>query len=57
MIGGGRFFFWMRFENLVAKRQKINDRVAPILVAIRIDDVICLSSSEKVAEFAQCVAA
>ena len=27
----GGFFFWMRFENLVAKRRKINDRVVPIL--------------------------
>ena len=25
------FFFWTRFENLVAKRRKINDRVVPIL--------------------------
>ena len=32
----GGFFFWTRFENLVAKRRKINDRVVPILVAIRI---------------------
>ena len=24
------FFFWTRFENLVAKRRKINDRVVPI---------------------------
>ena len=31
----GGFFFWTRFENLVAKRRKINDRVVPILVAIR----------------------
>ena len=31
----GGFFFWTRFENLVAKRRKINDRVAPILEAIR----------------------
>ena len=29
----GGFFFWTRFENLVAKRRKINDRVVPILVA------------------------
>ena len=29
----GRIFFWTRFENLVAKRQKINNRVVPILVA------------------------
>ena len=51
------FFFWTRFENLVAKRRKINDRVVPILVAIRNwNDVIWLSRSEKVAEFAQCVA-
>ena len=28
-------FFWTRFENLVAKRRKINDRVVPILVAMR----------------------
>ena len=34
LTGGGRIFFWMRFENLVAKRRKINDRVVPILVAI-----------------------
>ena len=34
--GTGGFFFWTRFENLVAKRRKINDRVVPILVAIRI---------------------
>ena len=55
--GPGGFFFWTRFENLVAKRRKINDRVVPILVAIRNwNDVICLSRSEKVAEFAQCVA-
>ena len=47
----GGFFFWTRFENLVAKRWKINDRVVPILsVAIRHwNDVICLSRSEKVA--------
>ena len=46
------FFFWTRFENLVAKRRKINDRVVPILVAVRNwNDVICLSRSEKVAEF------
>ena len=39
----GEFFFWTRFENLVAKRRKINDRVVPILVAIRNwNDVICL---------------
>ena len=31
----GRIFFWTRFENSVAKRRKINDRVAPILEAIR----------------------
>ena len=31
--GPGGFFFWTRFENLVAKRRKINDRVVPILVA------------------------
>ena len=44
------------FEDLVAKRRKINDRVVPILVAVRNwNDVICLSRSEKVAEFAQCV--
>ena len=55
--GEGGFFFWTRFENLVAKRRKINDRVVPILVAIRNwNDVIWLSRSEKVAEFAQCVA-
>ena len=49
-------FFWMRFENLVAKWLKINNSVVPILVAIRNwNDVICLSRSEKVAEFAQCV--
>ena len=52
----GGFFFWTRFENLAAKRWKINDRVVPILVAIRNwNDVIWLSRSEKVAEFAQCV--
>ena len=46
-------FFWTRFENLVAKQRKVNDRVGPILVAIRNwNDVICLSRSEKVAEFA-----
>ena len=51
------FFFWTRFENLAANRRKINDRVVPILVAIRnLNDVIWLSRSEKVAEFAQCVA-
>ena len=39
----GWIFFWTRFKNLVAKRRKINDRVAPILVAIRNwNDVICL---------------
>ena len=55
--GEGGFFFWTRFKNLVAKRRKINDRVVPILVAIRNwNDVIWLSRSEKVAEFAQCVA-
>ena len=36
LTGPGGFFFWTRFENLVAKRRKINDRVVPILVAIRI---------------------
>ena len=36
VAGPGGFFFWTRFENLVAKRRKINDRVVPILVAIRI---------------------
>ena len=42
------FFFWTRFENLVAIRREINDRVVPILVAIRNwNDVICLSRSEK----------
>ena len=52
----GEFFFWTRFENLVAKRWKINDRVVLILVAVRNwNDVICLSRSEKVAEFARCV--
>ena len=58
IFGPGGFFFWTRFENLVAKRRKINDRIVPILVAIRNwKDVICLSRSEKVAEFAhQCVA-
>ena len=51
------FFFWTRFENLAAKRRKINDRVVPILVAIRNwNDVIWLSRSDEVAEFAQCVA-
>ena len=30
---GGFFFFWTGFENLVAKRWKINDRIVPILVA------------------------
>ena len=55
--GEGGFFFWTRFEDLVAKRRIINDRVVPILVALRNwNDVICLPSSEKVAEFAQCVA-
>ena len=34
-IGEGEFFFWTRFENLVAKRRKINDRVVPIQVAVR----------------------
>ena len=53
----GGFFFWTRFENLAAKRWKINNRVVPILVSIRNwSDVIWLSRSEKVAEFAQCVA-
>ena len=55
--GPGGFFFWTRFKNLAAKQRKINDRVVPILVAIRNwNDVIWLSRSEKVAEFAQCVA-
>ena len=54
--GPGGYIFWTGFENLVAKGQKINDRVGPILVAIRNwNDVICLSRSEKVTEFAQCV--
>ena len=35
LSGSGGFFYWTRFENLVAKRRKINDRVVPILVAIR----------------------
>ena len=40
-------------ELTVAKQRKINDRVGPILVAIRNwNDVICRSRSEKVAEFA-----
>ena len=57
MTPPGGFFFWTGFENLVAKGRKINDRVVPILVAIRNwNDVIWLSRSEKVAEFAQCVA-
>ena len=52
MLAEGEFIFWARFENLVAKRRKINDRVVPILVAVRNwNDVICLSRSEKVAEF------
>ena len=34
--GGFIYFFW-RFENLIAKRQKINDRVPPILVAYVIE--------------------
>ena len=34
--GQSGFFFWTRFENLVAKRRKINDRVVPLLVSIRI---------------------
>ena len=51
----GGFFFWTRFENLVSKRWKINDKVVPILVAIRNwNDVIWLSRTEKVADFAQC---
>ena len=50
-------FFWTRFEDLVAKRWKINDRVVPILVAILIGMTsYALSRSEKVAEFARCVA-
>ena len=53
----GGFFFWTRFENLVSKRRKINDRVVPIVVTIRNwNAVIWLSRSEKVADFAQCVA-
>ena len=53
----GRIFFWTRFENLATKRREIIDRVVPILVAIRNwNHVICTSRSEKVAEFAQCVA-
>ena len=35
---------------------ELNDMVVPILVAVRIlNDIICLSRSEKVAEFAWCV--
>ena len=50
-------FLWTTFENLVAKRRKINDRVVPILVAILIGMTsYALSRSEKVAEFARCVA-
>ena len=48
-----RIFFWTRFEKLIAKQRKINDRVVPILVAIHNwNDVICLSRS---AAFPQCV--
>ena len=55
--GGNGLGTRLRFENLAAKRQKINDRVVLILVAIRNwNDVIWLSRSEKVAELAQCVA-
>ena len=32
----GEFFFLTRFGNLVAKRRKINGRVVPILVAVRL---------------------
>ena len=54
----GGFFFWTRFENLVAKGRKINDRVTPILEAyvIEMTSYACQDRSEKVAEFAQCVA-
>ena len=42
------FFFWTRFENLVAKRRKINDRVIPILVAVRNwNDVIACQDPRK----------
>ena len=55
----GRIFFLDEVRELSRQtlRRKINDRVVPILVAIRNwNDVIWLSRSEKVAEFAQCVA-
>ena len=51
--GPGELFFWTRFENLVTKRRKINDReindrVGPILVAIRNwNDVIACQDSRK----------
>ena len=45
------------FLDRVQELSHQNDRVVPILVAIRNwNDVIWLSRSEKVAEFAQCVA-
>ena len=38
-------------RELSRQTRKINERVTPILVAYIINDVICLSRSEKVAEF------
>ena len=47
VMGG---FFWTRFENLVAKMTKSNDRVVPNLVANAYwNDVICLLRFKKVA--------
>ena len=44
----GGYFFWTRFENLAAKPWKINDRVVPILVAIRNwNDVISCQDPRK----------
>ena len=48
IFGPSGFFFWTRFENLVAKRRKINDRVVPISVAIRNwNDVIACQDPRK----------
>ena len=45
----GEFFFWMRFENLVAQTMKSNDRVAPnLVVSTYWRDLIYLLRSKKV---------
>ena len=49
------FFFWTRFENLVAKQLKINDRDVPILVAIRNwNDIIARQELRKSLSLPRC---